>query len=206
MSRRSDAIFKNLQNGSEMEGCVFHKIPMSAAIYRRLKDIGGGPNLHNVMVLPGIFGVVVQMTPRAYGEGKNLLLGALSSEYQHPKVAIAVDADVDIFNPAELLWALSTRVDPDKDVVIIPGTHNHAMDASLQELGAPGTALWQRFGSKMLIDATKPPPTDVEAHAAFERIRPRNPQLRLEDFAAAESQDIVRALSPRFFGSKLLGR
>ena len=48
-----------------------------------------------VMVLPGIFGLVVQMTPRAYGEGKNLLLAALSSEYQHPKVAIAVDADDD---------------------------------------------------------------------------------------------------------------
>lgn len=204
MTRRHDAIFKNLQNGSEMEGCVFHKIPMSAAIYRRLKDVGGGPNLHNVMVLPGIFGVVVQMTSRAYGEAKNLLLASLSSEYQHPKVAIAVDADVDIFNPSELLWALSTRVDPDKDVTIISGTHNHAMDASLRELGAPGTGLWQRFGSKMLIDATIPPPTDPEARAAFERIRPRNPQLRLEDFAAEESLGIVRALPTRFFGSKLL--
>jgi 2,5-furandicarboxylate decarboxylase 1 len=204
MTHRHDAIFKNLQNGSEMEGCVFHKIPMSAAIFRRLKDVGGGPNLHNVTVLPGVFGVVVQMTPRAYGEAKNLLLAALSSEYQHPKVAIAVDADVDIFNPAELMWALSTRVDPDKDVTIISGTHNHAMDASLAELGAPGTPLWQRFGSKMLIDATVPPPADAAARAMFERIRPINPQLRLEDFAAEGSLPLVRALSPMFFGSKLL--
>jgi 2,5-furandicarboxylate decarboxylase 1 len=205
MTRRHDAIFKNLQNGSEMEGCVFHKIPMSATIFRRLKDVGGGPNLHNVMVMPGVFGVVVQMTQRAYGEAKNLLLAALSSEYQHPKVAMAVDADVDIFNPAELMWALSTRVDPQKDVTIISGTHNHAMDASLPELGAPGTSLWQRFGSKMLIDATIPPPAGAEARSMFERIRPRNPQLRLEDFAAERSLPIVRALSPMFFGSKLLG-
>jgi 2,5-furandicarboxylate decarboxylase 1 len=205
MTHRHDAIFKNLQNGSEMEGCVFHKIPMSAAIFRRLKDVGGGPNLHNVMVMPGVFGVVVQMTPRAYGEAKNLLLAALSSEYQHPKIAIAVDADVDIFNPSELMWALSTRVDPQKDVTIISGTHNHAMDASLEELGAPGTALWQRFGSKMLIDATIPPPADPEARAMFERIRPHNPQLRLEDFAAESSLPLVRSLSPMFFGSKLLG-
>jgi 2,5-furandicarboxylate decarboxylase 1 len=205
MTCRNDAIFKNLQNGSEMEGCVFHKIPMSAAIYRRLKDVGGGPNLHNVMVLPGIFAVVVQMTPRAYGEAKNLLLAALSSEYQHPKLAIAVDADVDIFNHSELLWALNTRVDPDKDVVIIPGTHNHAMDASLTELGAPGTGLWQRFGSKMLIDATKPPPADAAAHAALERIRPANPELRLEDFAAEASLALVKALPKIFFGSKMLG-
>ena len=204
MTHRHDAIFKNLQNGSEMEGCVFHKIPMSAAIYRRLKDIGGGPLLHNVMALPGIFGLAIQMTPRYYGEAKNLLLSALSSEYHHPKVAIAVDPDVDIFNHSELLWALATRVDPQKDIVVIPGTHNHAMDASLPELGAPGTPLWQRLGSKVLIDATIPPPADAEARAMFERIRPINPQLRLEDFAADASLPIVRALSPLFFGSKLL--
>ena len=206
MTRRHDAIFKNLQNGSEMEGCVFHKIPMSAAIFRRLKDVGGGPNLHNVMVQPGVFGIIVQMTPRAYGEAKNLLLAALSSPYQHPKIAMAVDEDVDIFNPAELMWALSTRVDPQKDVSIIAGTHNHAMDASLVELGAPGTQLWQRYGSKMLIDATIPPPADPDARAMFERIRPHNPQLRLEGFAAEGSLPLVRALSPMFFGSKLLGR
>ena len=204
MTRRNDAIFKNLQNGSEMEGCVFHKIPMSAAIFRRLETVGGGPDLHNVMALPGIFGLVVQMTPRYHGEGKNLLMAALSSEYQHPKLAIAVDADVDIFNHSELLWALSTRVNPEQDVVTIPGTHNHAMDASLPEIGAPGTGLWQRFGSKMLIDATIPPPADAEARAMYERIRPHNPDLRLEDFAAEESLSLVRSLSPKFFGSKLL--
>jgi len=204
MTRRHDAIFKNLQNGSEMEGCVFHKVPMSAAIFRRLKNVGGGPNIHNVMALPGIFGLVVQMTPRAYGEAKNVLLAALASEYQHPKLAIAVDADVDIFNPSELLWALSTRVNPAQDVVIIPGTHNHAMDASLPELGAPGTALWQRLGSKMLIDATIPPPADADARAMFERICPLNPQLRLADFVARESLALVGGLAPRFFGSRLL--
>ena len=203
MTRRKDAIFKNLQNGSEMEGCVFHKVPMSATIYRRLKDIGGGPNLHNVLALPGIFGVVIQMTQRAYGEAKNLLMAALSSEYQHPKVAIAVDADVDIFNPAELLWAINTRVNPSQDIIVVPGTHNHAMDASLPELGAPGTGLWQRLGSKVLIDATIPPPADAEARGQFERIRPINPTLKLEDFAAEASLPIVRALSPLFFGLKL---
>jgi 2,5-furandicarboxylate decarboxylase 1 len=205
MTRRKDAIFKNLQNGSEMEGCVFHKIPMSATIYRRLKNVGGGPNIHNVAVLPGVFGIVVQMTQRFYGEAKNILLAALSGEYQHPKIAMAVDADVDLFNPAELLWALSTRVNPQDDVVVIPGTHNHAMDASLPELGGPGTALWQRLGSKMLIDATIPPPADAAARSSFERIRPLKPELRLEDFAAAQSLPLVRALSPLFFGSKLLG-
>jgi 2,5-furandicarboxylate decarboxylase 1 len=205
MTRRRDAIFKSLQNGSEMEGGLWLKLPISATIYRRLKDIGGGPNLHNVAVLPGIFGVAVQMTPRYYGEAKTLMMAALSSEYQHPKFAIAVDADVDISNPAELLWAIATRVNPQVDVSIIEHTHNHAMDASMPELGTTGTPFWQRHGSKMLIDATIPPPADAEARAKFERIRPHNPHLRLEDFAAESSLPLVRALSQVFFGSKLLG-
>jgi 3-polyprenyl-4-hydroxybenzoate decarboxylase len=102
------------------------------------------------------------------------------------------------------LWSLTTRVNPQEDVVVIPGTHNHAMDASLPELGAPGTALWQRLGSKLLIDATIPPPADAKARSMFERIRPPNPQLRLENFAADQSLALVRALSPLFFGSTLL--
>jgi UbiD family decarboxylase len=204
MTRRHDAIFKSLQNGSEMEGCVFHKIPMCATIYRRLATVAGGPDVHNVMALPGIFGVVIQMTSRYYGEAKNLMMAALSSEYQHPKLAIAVDADVDIFNHSEVLWALSTRVNPQRDVDIISGTHNHAMDASLPELGASGAPLWQRLGSKMMIDATIPPPNDAEARAMFERIRPLNPQLELKDFAAEDSLALVNSLSAMFFGSKLL--
>ena len=112
------------------------------------------------------------MTQRYYGEAKNLLMAALSSEYQHPKLAIAVDRDVDIFNHSEVLWASGTRVNPAEDVVVIPGTHNHAMDAACPELGAPGTALWQRRGGKLLIDATIPPPADAAARAQFERIRP----------------------------------
>jgi 2,5-furandicarboxylate decarboxylase 1 len=145
------------------------------------------------------------MTQRFYGEAKNVLMAALSSEYQHPKVAIAVDRDVDIFNHSEILWAIATRVNPAEDVIVIPGTHNHAMDPSLPELGAPGTGLWQRRGGKLLIDATIPPPADATARAQFERIRPINGDtVRLADFAAAESMDIVRALPSLFFGSKLL--
>ena len=148
---------------------------MSAAILRGLRNIGGGPVLHNVMKQPGIFAVAIQMTSRFYGEAKNLMMAALASEYMHPKIVIAVDADVDIFNQSEVMWALATRVNPEKDVVVIPGTHNPPMDAALPELGATGTSQWQRFGSKMMIDATRPsgnfPPRHSLPADAIERAR-----------------------------------
>src|SRR5439155_19132860 len=78
-------------------------------------------------------------------------------EYLHPKIAMAVDEDVDIYQDWEMLWSLTTRVDPERDVAIIPGLRGHGMDASLIEFGKPGMATWQRFGGKMIIDATRPP-------------------------------------------------
>jgi len=183
VTMRHDAIFKNVQNGTEVEGCVYHKVPMSGQILRRIRNVGGIAEIKNVLVLPGIFGVVVQMTPRTYGEAKNVLLSVLSSEYQHPKVAIAVDEDVDIFNYAEVLWAISTRVNPQEDIVIIPGAKIHAMDPSCPEFGAPGAPGWHRIGGKVLIDATKPPECDPKRRFEFERLRPMGWEtVRLEDF------------------------
>jgi hypothetical protein len=56
----------------------------------------------------------------------------------------------------------------------------------------------------MLIDATIPPPADVEKRAQFERIRPINPQLRLADFARDDYKALAESLPSLFFGSKLV--
>jgi len=183
VTMRGDAIFKNVQNGTEVEGCVYHKVPMSGQIFRRVRTVGGFADIKNVLVLPGIFSVVIQMNPRYYGEARNVLMAALSGEYQHPKVAIAVDEDVDIFNYAEVLYAISTRVNPEADIVTIPGSKIHAMDPSCPEIGKPGAPGWHRLGGKVMIDATKPPECDPARRFEFERLRPMGgDKVRLEDF------------------------
>jgi len=198
VTMRGDAIFKNIQNGAEVEGCVYHKVPMSGQILRRVRTVGGYADVKNVLVLPGIFGVVVQMTPRYYGEAKNVLLAALSGEYQHPKVVIAVDEDVDIFNYADLLWAISTRVNPAEDVVIIPGSKVHAMDPSCPQVGTPGSPGWHRVGGKLMIDATKPPTCDPKRRFEFERLSPMGGDtVRLEDFLPEDSFEAGARASSR---------
>ncbi len=185
MTMRREAIFKAIQNGSEVEGCVFHRVPMAATLYRRLSSVAGFVQLHDVRILPGILGLVVQMTPRFHGEAKQVLLAALASEYLHPKIAIAVDEDVDIYQDWEILWSLTTRVDPERDVAVIGGLRGHAMDPSLLELGEPGTAAWQRLGGKIVVDATGPPTSVPDERAVFERVKPlNNEEIRLEDFLA----------------------
>jgi hypothetical protein len=55
---------------------------------------------------------------------------------------------------------------------------------SLDLVGPPGTPQWQTVGSKMGIDATKPPRAiDPKQHADFQRIRPAGfGSVHLRDF------------------------
>ncbi len=182
ITRRKDAIYKAIQNGSEVEGCVYHKVPMAATLFRRLQSIGGFVDLKNVRVMPGIFGVIIQLTPRFHGEARQVLLGALAGEYLHQKVAIAVDDDVDIYNDWEILWSLNTRVDPSTDIITIPGLRGHPMDPTGPEFGETGQPGWQRISGKAIIDATRPPTNDPRRDVMTRIKPPGYGEIRLADF------------------------
>ena len=63
------------------------------------------------------------------------------------KFVVIVDDDVDVFNESDVLWAISTRVQADRDLVIISGSLGAILDPSATEQGVT---------SKLGIDATKP--------------------------------------------------
>lgn len=58
--------------------------------------------------------------PADEGYQKNVLLTAFGT-LPGCRIAMAVDEDIDIYCAEDLLWALSTRVDPTKDIFFIPG-------------------------------------------------------------------------------------
>lgn len=61
------------------------------------------------------------------------------------KGVVVVDADVDIFDPREVEWAVATRFQPDKDLVVLSNLQSFGIDPS-----ADGVT------SKWGVDATKP--------------------------------------------------
>ena len=140
----------------------------------RIKDVNGYIDLKDVHVPPWAsqWLTVVQMTAHYEGQVRDVLLNTLSSPYLHPKIAVAVDPDVNIYDPADLMWAISTRVNPARDVLIIPDARIHPMDISCPEISPPGESTWQRLGGKMLIDATMPSTFQGKARERFRRCRP----------------------------------
>src|SRR5947209_17874812 len=73
------------------------------------------------------------------------MLGAFAGHYD-VKHVIVVDEDVDIHNPAEVEWAVATRFQADRDLVIIPESQGSKLDPSTRN----------GVGAKMGLDATKP--------------------------------------------------
>lgn len=65
-----------------------------------------------------------------------------------------VDDDINIFNGAEVMWAVATRIQPDGDVVFIPDAVVGHLDPSSYSI--KGRATRSNLNTKWFIDATKP--------------------------------------------------
>ena len=73
-------------------------------------------------------------------------------QFMYVKYIIVVDEDIDVHNWADVIWAISTRVDPARDTLIIERTPIDYLDFS-----SPTDSL----GSKLGIDATTKGPPEV---------------------------------------------
>ncbi len=131
-----------------------------AALRRALAEAGVQTTAVNVT--PGgccHWHAVVAIKPLP-GDGKNAILAALSvADMKHVTV---VDDDVDAFDPMDVEWAVATRVQADRDVVIVSGARSKPLDPSLRITPGriPTTA-------KMGVDATIP---DDVPRERFQRI------------------------------------
>ena len=92
---------------------------------------------------------------KAYpGHAKRVMLGVWSylRQFMYTKFVIVTDDDVDARDWQDVIWALSTRVDPPRDLTILERTPIDYLDFASPESG---------LGSKLGIDATNkwPPET-----------------------------------------------
>ncbi|HHY39611.1 MAG TPA: UbiD family decarboxylase [Clostridia bacterium] len=90
------------------------------------------------------FLAIISMDKKNPGEPKNVALAAMMT-YVNIKHVIVVDPDVDIFDAGQVMWALSTRVKPERDVFYVPYAQGHELDPSADHRGVH---------TKVGIDAT----------------------------------------------------
>jgi len=90
---------------------------------------------------------VVSMKKQYAGHAKRVMFGVWSylRQFMYTKFIVVVDEDIDVRDWKEVVWAITTRVDPARDTLIAENTPIDYLDFASPVAG---------LGSKMGIDAT----------------------------------------------------
>lgn len=109
-------------------------IPTEASIYYMIDRALPG-RVTNVYAHPsggGKYMAILQCRKEAHtDEGKQRQAALLAfSAFPELKHVILADEDVDIFDSRDVLWAMNTRFQGDKDIITIPGVRCHPLDPS----------------------------------------------------------------------------
>lgn len=91
--------------------------------------------------------IVVSIDKRYPGQARRLMMGLWSAlpQFCYTKLIIVVDPDIDVRNWTDVIWALSTRFDASRDLVMIPDTPIDYLDFASPRSG---------LGGKLGLDAT----------------------------------------------------
>jgi len=169
ITHRKGYIFQDVHAGYT-EHKLMGAVPREAALIRAVRMTV--PTVQSVcMPVSGNcrFHAYISIAKRGPGQAKNAICAAFAADMLLKHVVI-VDDDIDVFDEEQVLWAVSSRFQADKDLVVIANAQGSELDPS----AGPGGV-----NAKMGLDATKPltgfapelrVPEDVMA------------KIRLEDF------------------------
>ena len=172
MLRRKEPIYYALHMPWEN---IWMSAPIyEAAAYRVLREAGVVATAVNVTPGGCCHWHIAASIRKSPGDGKNAILALLSiADIKH---VVVTDDDIDIFDPVDLEWAIATRVQADRDVVIVSHARSKPLDPSLLPgNGIPTTA-------KMGIDATIPENVPRARYRRIEYLNER--KVKLKDYLA----------------------
>ena len=168
---RNDAIFYDILPGYA-EHRLLMGLPVESKMFEVIKNVV--PSTKTVHLTDGgsnWLDAVIQIKKRLEGEPKNALLAAFAA---HPslKMAIVVDDDIDPTSPVSVEYAMSTRCQADKGLLIITNAKGSSLDPSSDQENLLTT--------KVGIDATA---TLIKPRERFEIAKiPGEENIKLSDY------------------------
>ena len=157
ISYRTGTIFEHLYLGMpRTEIDYLESANTCVPIYQQLRTDFPEVQAVNAMYTHGL-GVIVSTKKRYGGFARAVGLRVLTTPHGlgYAKIVIVVDEDVDPFDLPQVMWALTSKVNPAGDVMIIPNLSVLELDPGSQPPG---------ITSKLIIDATTPVSPDDRGH------------------------------------------
>jgi UbiD family decarboxylase len=118
------------------------------------------------------FTAYVAITQSRPGEAKHVIPIVLGVDH-YLKLVIVVDDDIDVFDESDVLWAVATRTQADRDLVVISGSLGALLDPSADERGVTaklGIDATRPFGEPFAEKLVMPPEKMAWARALVERL------------------------------------
>ena len=172
---------------AELEHLMLGAIPREATILGLLQR--SFPNVLDAHLSLGgtcRYHLYVKMRKRRESEGKNVIMAAFGAHFDLKQV-IVVDDDVDVHDPAEVEWAVATRFQADRDLIVVAGAQGSPLD--------PSTTLTGRadgMSAKMGLDTTRPL---TYAGHTFTRVRvPGEEKVDLDKAIDPDPQAVLNTL------------
>ncbi len=152
ITKRKDALFQTSTIGGRTMGrtCTaqLSALRTEVMVWRALQAAVREPvAVYATTSSGGAFNIRVALRQRVPGEARNAIaacMGALAN----CKNVFVVDPDVDIFSDEQMDWAMATRFQPTRDLIVMDNMRTLPLDPSLP----PGS----RVGSKAGFDLTWP--------------------------------------------------
>jgi UbiD family decarboxylase len=150
ITHRSDPIFQALLPG-KLEHKLLMGMPKEPTIYAAVNQVC---NCANVVITPGgasWLHAVVQIEKQGPEDGRAAIDAAFQGHGSLKHVTV-VDTDVNPYDPAEVEWAIATRFQADRDLVVLAdqpgssldpsGTHEPGKKARTAKMGLDATIPW----------------------------------------------------------------
>jgi UbiD family decarboxylase len=131
---RSDPIFHGIvQQVPPSEGHVVMEMGVLGPLWYYITRKLGLTGIRDLAIAPGAAGVstlVVQVERDSVSKADSI--GRILAKLNFgQKLILLVDEDIDIRDPQTLLWALSARVDPARDITLVDSTKTFQLDPAV---------------------------------------------------------------------------
>lgn len=187
ITRRRDALFQTSTIGGRSLGltdtAVLNGVRTEVMIRRALETAVREPlTVYATGSSGGMFNLRIALRQRVPGEARNAIAACFGASPNVKNVFI-VDPDIDVFSDAQMDWALATRFQPDRDLVLMSGMRTLPLDPSL---------IGSRTGAKAGFDLTWP-------FGTGNRMEARVPAPPVYDGAQFTSLEAALRDGPKFF-------
>jgi 2,5-furandicarboxylate decarboxylase 1 len=187
ITRRRDALFQTATIGgramSSTDTAILGAVRTEVMLWKALEIAVREPvAVHATASSGGNFNVRVALRQRVPGEARNAIAACMSA-LVNVKNVFVVDPDIDVTSDEQIDWALATRFQPDRDLIVVSGMRTLPLDPSITS---------GRVGSKAGFDLTWP-------FGTGNRMETRVPEPPRFEGPRFESVEAALRDGPKFF-------